>query len=99
MLIYILFGSIFKEVPLSFLRREVGPGTCRWAGAEGFGPVLHPELQAWAGSMCGGLSLSLRALLWAVLSLALWKKSSGSLLGSGRVVWASRSWLGMLRLL
>lgn len=52
MLIYILFCSIFKEVPLSFLLREVGPETCRGPGAEGSQggwrcfPVLHPELQA-----------------------------------------------------
>lgn len=82
MLIYILFCSIFKEVPLSLLPREVGPGTRRWAGAEGHWPVLHPVSQAWAGGVWGGLSLGLGAPPRGGLPLALWKKSSGSLQGS-----------------
>ena len=51
---------------------------------EGFRPALCPELQAWAGGgMHVGLSLSLRALPGGALLLALWKKSLGSLPGSG----------------
>lgn len=104
MLIYILFCSIFKEVPLSFLLREVGPETCRGPGAEGSQggwrcfPVLHPELQAraWASD---GLPLSLGALPWVALPLTLWQKNSGSLLSQGRGLRVSRSWPRGLKVL
>ena len=77
------------------------PENCRGAGAEGsrggqrFFPVLRSELQTQARGMCSGLSLSLGALPWGVLLLALWKKNSGSQLRSGESdegIWVLAEW-------
>lgn len=52
-------------------------------------------MQAQAWGVCGGLSLSPGALNWGVVLLALSKKNSGSLLGSGESgagVWVLVGW-------
>lgn len=52
-------------------------------------------MQAQAWGVCGGLSLSPGALNWGVVLLALSKKNSGSLLGSGESdegIWVLVGW-------
>ena len=79
----------------------MGPETSRWAGVEGAEVLTCSEPEA-AGTAMGHvwwLSLSPAWVGGMVLLLAVWKMSSGSLLGSGERVWASRSWPGGLKLL